>query len=78
MSGLNERIYKRTIYWLNTKKYCGAIAKDQNGDIYVYDTAPCYKWAAKRNMKFSQLLAYYRSKNWLISCQKIDVEIDPF
>ena len=78
MSGLKDPIYKRTIYWLNTQKYCGAVAKDQDGFVYEFDTAPCYKWAAKRNMKLSDLLIYYRHKNWLLSCQKIDVEIDPF
>lgn len=71
-------MYKRTIYWINTQKYCGAVAKDQDGNICEYDTAPCYRWAAKRNMKFQQLLKYYRSKNWLIDCKKIDEDIDPF
>lgn len=73
-----DRSYNRTIYWLNTQKFCGAIAKDQDGNIYVLDTAPCYRWAAKRGMKFSELLDYYKRKHWLISCKKIDEEIDPF
>jgi len=71
-------VYKRTIYWVNTQKYCGAVAKEQNGDIYVYDTAPCYRWAAKRNMKFRELLNYYRYKHWLLDCKQIDEDIDPF
>jgi len=71
-------IYKRTIYWVNTKKYCGAVAKDQDGYVYELDTAPCYRWAAKKKMKFSQLMDYYKRKNWLINCKKLDVEIDPF
>jgi len=73
-----EKIYKRTIYWVNTKKFCGAVAKDQDGYVVIYDTAPCYKWAAKKEMKFTELLNYYKSKKWLIACRKIDVDIDPF
>ena len=77
MSGKNK-VYKRRIYWLNTKKYCGSVAVDQDGYIYNFDTAPCYLWAFKRKMTLFQLLGYYKSKNWLISCQKIDEEVDPF
>lgn len=70
--------YKRTIYWVNTIKFCGAIAKDQDGDIFIYDTAPCFRWAAKKKMKFDQLIQYYKKKRWLINCKKIAVEIDEF
>jgi len=71
-------VYKRTLYLLETKKFCAGISKDQDGYVYELDTAPCYKWAAKKKMKFSELLNYYKRKNWLISCKKVDVEIDPF
>jgi len=36
--------YRQTIYWVNTKKLCGAIAVDQNGEVFKWDTAPCYRW----------------------------------
>jgi len=72
------KTYKRTMYWLNTNKFCAGVSVDQDGYVYNFDTAPCYMWAAKKKMKFSQLLNYYKSKKWLISCKKLDVEIDPF
>lgn len=71
-------VYKRTIYFLNTIKYCGAVAKDQDGFVYEFDTAPCYRWAAKKGMRFSELISYYKYKRWLINCKKIGEDIDPF
>ena len=72
------KVYKRSIYWVNTQKYCGAVAKDQDGYVYMYDTAPCYRWAAKRKMKFSDLINYYKRKNWLINCKKLEDDVDQF
>ena len=71
-------MYKRTFYQLTTKKYCAGISKDQDGYVYIHDTAPCYKWAAKKNMKFSDLINYYKRKGWLISCTKIGIDVDVF
>jgi hypothetical protein len=70
--------YKRTIYWVNTKKFCAAVAVDQDGKIYALDTAPCYKWAAKQNMTFSEFRNYLMKKGYLLNIKKIDVDIDPF
>ncbi len=70
------KTYKRTIYWVNTKKSCGAIAVDQDGNVYKYDTAPCYKWMAGK--KFSKMLEYMKYKKYLLNCKKIGIDIDPF
>lgn len=73
---MKEKIYKRRIYWVATKKFCGAIAVDQDGLIYEYDTAPYYK---KMNGKpFRELLDFLKWKKELISCKKIAEEEDPF
>lgn len=69
-------IYKRRIYWLNTIKFCGGVAVDQDGLVYKWDTAPCYQWMHGKN--FNKMLKYFKYKKWLISCKKIDEEIDPF
>jgi hypothetical protein len=70
------KIYKRTIYWFNTTYGCGAVAVDQDGYIFEYDTAPFFRrWSGQ---KFSDMKNYYRTKNKLLNCKKIDVEEDPF
>lgn len=71
-------VYKRTIYWLNTKSACGALAVDQDGYVYEHDTAPCYRWAAKRKMKFRDLKNFLLKKGTLLNLKKIDVDIDLF
>ena len=71
-----EKIYKRTIYWVNTKKLCGAIAVDQDGFVYKYDTAPCYRWMSRK--KFRDMLSYLKHKKYLISCKQLEKDIDPF
>ena len=71
-----DKIYKRRIYWLNTIKFCAGIAVDQDGYVYGLDTAPCYKWMSGKS--FSKMLSYLRYKNYLISCKKIEEEVDPF
>ena len=70
--------YKRTIYWVNTTFACGAVAVDQDGKVYLYDTAPIYQWAAKKNLSFQQFRQYLLKKKQLLNVKKIDVEIDPF
>ena len=71
-----EKEYRRTIYWVNTKKSCGAIAVDQDGFVYKYDTAPCYRWMSGK--KFNKMLSYLKYKKYLISCKKITKDVDPF
>lgn len=70
--------YKRTIYWVNTKKFCGGVAVDQKGDIYEPDTAPCYRWAAKKNINFQTFKKILLKKGVLLNVKKIGVDIDPF
>lgn len=72
------KIYKRTIYQVTTTKVCGAVAVDQDRFIYMYDTAPCFRWAAKRKMKFQDFINFLKKKKDLLSCKRIDEEIDPF
>ena len=73
-----EKVYKRTIYWIKTKKFCGAVAVDQDGYISEWDTAPCYRWMSKKKMTFSEVMKFLKSKKDVISCKKISEEIDPF
>jgi hypothetical protein len=70
------KTYKRTFYWLNTKKFCGGVAVDQDRKVFKWDTAPCYQWMSGK--PFSEMLEYLKYKKLLISCRKIDTEIDPF
>jgi hypothetical protein len=64
-------VYKRTIYWLNTKECCGALGVDQNGYIYECDTAPCYRWAAKKKMRFQDLRKFLQKKGKLLNLKKL-------
>ena len=73
-----NKVYKRTIYWLNTNKCCGAVAVDQDGYIYFLDTAPCFRWMAEKHMTFRKALDFLRSKNYLWGCRKITEDVDPF
>jgi hypothetical protein len=72
------KVYKRNIYWLNTIDACGAVAVDQDGYVFEYDTAPVFRWMARKKIKFSKVLSDLRTKNKLLNCKKIDVEEDPF
>lgn len=73
---MKEKIYKRRIYWVATKRFCGAIAVDQNGLIYGYDTAPYYK--KMHGKSFRELLDSLKWRKELLSCKKIAEEEDPF
>ena len=73
-----SKVYKRTIYWLNTKKFCGALAIDQDGYVYEHDTAPCYRWMAKKSLRLSEIMIYLKNKKQIISMKKLTVEEDPF
>ena len=68
--------YRRTIYWVNTKTLCGAVAVDQNGEVFKWDTAPCYRWMTDK--KFTKVLNILKYKKILISCKRIDKDVDPF
>ena len=68
--------YRRTIYWVNTKTLCGAVAVDQNGEVFKWDTAPCYRWMTGK--KFTKVLNILKYKKILISCKRIDKDVDPF
>jgi hypothetical protein len=72
------KAYKRTIYWLNTTYGCGALAVDQDGYIYEYDTAPVYRWMSRKKMRLSEAMSYLKNKKQMISMKKLDVEEDPF
>ena len=72
------KAYKRTIYWFNTIDACGAVAVDQDGYVYSHDTAPIFRWMGKKGRKFVDSKNYLRSKNKLLNCKKIAVDVDPF
>jgi len=63
------KAYNRTMYWVNTKKFCGAITVNENGDVDPKETAPCYKWMSGK--KFSKMLDYLKYKKYLIGCKKL-------
>jgi hypothetical protein len=73
-----SKTYKRIIYWVNTKKFCGAVAVDQDGHIFEYDTAPCYRWAARKGLKFQEFKNYLLRNGYLLNIKIIEKEIDPF
>jgi hypothetical protein len=75
---MKEKIYKRTIYWLNTNRGCGSVAVDQDGYVYKYDTAPIFSWMWKKEMKFQNVMKFLKGKNAVWGCKKIDEDIDPF
>jgi hypothetical protein len=70
------KIYKRTIYWVSTNRFCGAIAKDQDGLIYEPDTAPYYKFMAGKS--FRDLMDQLKRSKKLYGCKRIEVDVDPF
>jgi hypothetical protein len=72
------KTYKRTIYWFNTVNGCGAVAVDQDGYVFSHDTAPIFRWMSKDGKKFVDIKKYLRTKNKLLNCKRIAVEIDPF
>lgn len=70
-------VYKRTIYWLNTTFGCGAVAVDQDGFVYKWDTCPLYNKVFKDDKFWRKLDQLKRTKK-MIGMKKIAVEIDPF
>jgi hypothetical protein len=64
-------VYRYSVYWVNTKKYCGAVSVDQNGKICRDETAPCYTWAAKKNMSFQDFRNFLMRKGYLLNVKKI-------
>jgi hypothetical protein len=71
-------MYKKRIYWLNTTKFCGCVTVGETGYVEKYETAPCYRWMADKNMKFHEVLNFLKNKKMILSCKKIDEEFDPF
>jgi hypothetical protein len=68
--------YKRRIYWFSTTKACGAVAVDQDGLVYKWDTAPIFRWWSGK--RFQDMKNFLKRKNQFIGCKTIDVEEDPF
>jgi len=73
---MKEKIYKRRIYWVSTKTFCGSVAVDQDGLIYGLDTAPYYKKLS--GTPFREFLDKLKWRKDLLSCKKIAEEEDPF
>ena len=71
------KIYKRRIYWLNTKWACGALAIDENGSLYKYDTCPYFN-KVFRGKKYSEIINYLKYKKALLNLKLIYEEVDPF
>jgi len=68
--------YRRRIYWFNTTQACGAVAVDQDGLVYEFDTAPYFRyWSGKR---FQDMKNFFKRKNIFIGCKTIAIEEDPF
>lgn len=75
-NGWMSKVYKRTIYWLCMKNFCGQIAVDQDGKIYGPDSASYLKFAYGQS--FSLFISKMKNKKQIISLKKIDVEEDAF
>ena len=73
----NGKTYKRTVYWLNTTFGCGAVAVDQDGCVYKWDTCPLYNSVFKSEPFWRKLDQLKRTKK-MIGMVKLDVEVDPF
>ena len=71
------KIYKRTVYWVDTKTACGALAIDQDGYLYELDTCPYFKKAFK-GKRFSEIMMHLKSRKNLLNCKELRTEIDPF
>jgi len=59
-----------TTYYINTKKFCAGVSVDK-GIITRAGTAPCFQWAAKKQMTFLQFKKYLERYGHLISIKKI-------
>jgi hypothetical protein len=63
------------LYFFNTVKYCGGVEVDENGNVVTENTAPCYKWAGKKNMSYLALKNYYFDKGIFINSTKVIHEL---
>jgi len=70
-------VYKRTIYWLNTTFGCGAVAVDQDGVVYKWDTCPLYQKVFGEQRFWGKLDQLKRTKK-MIGMVKLEIEKDPF
>jgi hypothetical protein len=59
------------MYWVNTKKYCGAVSVDDNDFITFKMTAPCFIWAAKKRMKFSSFKNFLSNRGQLLDYREV-------
>ena len=73
---MKTKVYKRRIYWFSTIKATGAVAVDQDGLVYKWDTAPIFRWMSGK--RFVEIKKSLQRRNQLISCKLIDTEVDPF
>ena len=62
---------KTTMYWVNTKYACGGVTVDENGKIDFNETAPIYRWAAKKNLTFQAFKNILSRKGDLLNIKKI-------
>jgi len=59
------------LYWVNTKLFCGGISVDKNGDIVEQETAPCYRWAARKGINFKKFKSILQYKNALLNIKLV-------
>jgi hypothetical protein len=59
------------MYWVNTKKYCGAVSVDSNGKVSFVNTAPCYMWAANKSMTFTAFRKFLIKRQQLLNIKKV-------
>lgn len=61
-----------TLYWVNTKLFCGGVSVDERGKIVENETAPCYRWAARKGMNFNDFRKFLTQKHALFNVKKIE------
>jgi len=62
------------LYFFDTIKYCGGVAADDNGNIITEQTAPCYRWAGKRNLSVLSLKKYYMDNGAFFSMTLLECD----
>jgi hypothetical protein len=59
------------LYWVNTKLFCGGVSVDKNGNIVEKETAPCYRWAARKGFSFTTFKKILKNKKALLNVKLI-------
>ena len=59
------------LYWVNTKLFCGGVCVDKEGNIVEQETAPCYRWAARKGINFKTFKQILTQKHALFNVKKI-------